>query len=74
MPGRNVHVAPIANGWVVEAEGWVGGQQKFTTEEEAIAAGTERAKRDKVELIIHNRDGRIRQRDSFGLDSRNINK
>lgn len=44
----------------------------FFTQEEAIAAGTERAKRGKVELLIHGRDGQIRERNSFGHDPRNI--
>lgn len=44
----------------------------FFTQEEAIVAGTERAKRDKVELLTHSRDGRIRARNSFTHDPRDI--
>ncbi|XQU77318.1 DUF2188 domain-containing protein (plasmid) [Cupriavidus sp. H18C2] len=40
----------------------------FSTQEEAIAAGIERAQRERVELLIHGRDGRIRARDSFSRD------
>ncbi|WP_407935228.1 DUF2188 domain-containing protein [Cupriavidus plantarum] len=40
----------------------------------AIKAGTERAKRDKFELLIHGREGQIRQRNSFSHDPRNINE
>jgi hypothetical protein len=72
MRGKNIHVVPTINGWAVEAEGGVGGQQQFSTEEDAITAGTERAKRDNVELLIHDRDGQIRERNSFGNDPRDI--
>ncbi|NOV25872.1 DUF2188 domain-containing protein [Cupriavidus necator] len=72
MPGKNIHVVPTNNGWAVEAEGGAGGQQQYATQEDAIAAGTERAKGEKVELLIHGRDGQIRERNSFGHDPRNI--
>ncbi len=68
---KDVHVGPADNGWAVE----VGGKADRTihaTQEAAIAAGNERAKRDKVELLIHGRDGKIRERNSFGHDPRNI--
>lgn len=44
----------------------------FATQEEAIAAGTERAKQDEVELLIHGRDGQIRERNTFGHDPRDV--
>ncbi|GJG96735.1 DUF2188 domain-containing protein [Cupriavidus pauculus] len=44
----------------------------FATQEEAITAGTEIARRDKVEILIHGRDGQIRERNSFGHDPRNV--
>ncbi|PZX32075.1 uncharacterized protein DUF2188 [Cupriavidus phytorum] len=71
MPGKNIHVVPTTNGWAVEAEGG-GGQQQYASQEDAITAGTERAKREQVELLIHGRDGQIRERNSFGHDPRNI--
>ncbi|MFS8978278.1 DUF2188 domain-containing protein [Cupriavidus necator] len=66
MPGKNIHVVPLENGWAVETEGGAGGQQQFTYQEVAIAAGTEKAREEKVELLIHGPDGRIRMRNSFG--------
>ncbi|MFC4484303.1 DUF2188 domain-containing protein [Cupriavidus campinensis] len=36
------------------------------------AAGTKRAKADKVELLIHGRDGQIRECNSFGHDPRHV--
>ncbi|KAI3591741.1 hypothetical protein D9X30_3266 [Cupriavidus sp. U2] len=67
MANKDIHIVPAGNEWPVEVAG--GGERTmFFTQEEAIAAGTERAKRDKVELLIHGRDGQIRERNSFGHD------
>ncbi|WP_423199102.1 MULTISPECIES: DUF2188 domain-containing protein [unclassified Cupriavidus] len=66
-----IHVVPAGNEWAVEEAGG-GDRTMFFTQEEAIAAGTERARRARVELLIHGRDGQIRQRNSFGHDPRDI--
>ena len=71
MPAKNIHVVPVDTGWAIETEGG-GGRQLFTSQEDAIAAGTEAARQQKVELLIHGRDGQIRERNSFGNDPRNI--
>lgn len=69
----NVHVVPTErNGWAVEVEGTDGATSHYPCQEEAIAAGTEKAKRDKVELFIHDRHGKIRERNSFGHDPRDV--
>ena len=67
----NIHVVPAGEGWAVEAAGG-GRRTMYATQEEAIQAGTERAQNDKVELLIHGRDGQIRERNSFGHDPRRI--
>lgn len=67
----DIHVVPAGDSWAVEAAG--GGKRTlYSTQDEAIAAGTERAQRDKVELLIHGRDGQIRERNSFGHDPRDV--
>nr|WP_315598611.1 DUF2188 domain-containing protein [uncultured Cupriavidus sp.] len=71
MANNDIHVVPAGKGWAVEAPN-SGKRTMFATQEEAIGAGTERAKHDKVELLIHGRDGQIRERNSFGHDPRNI--
>ena len=69
----NIHVVPTErNGWAVEVEGTDGATSHYPSQDEAIAAGTEKAKNDKVELFIHGRDGQIRERNSFGHDPRDI--
>ena len=70
----------MARGWVhtlrrdwqwlneVEGGGAIGG--KFARKTEAVQAGRERARREKTEHVIHNRDGRISSRNSYGSDPR----
>lgn len=71
MANQNIHVVPAGEGGAVEASGG-GKRTMFATQDEAIQAGTERAKADKVELLIHGRDGQIRERNSFGHDPRDV--
>jgi hypothetical protein len=42
------------------------------TKREAQEAGRERARKDKVEHIIQNEDGKIAQRNSYGRDPRSV--
>ncbi len=42
MPGKNIHVVPVDSGWAIETELGAGGRQLFTSQEDAIAAGTKR--------------------------------
>lgn len=69
----NIHVVPTQrNGWAVEVEGSAGPAKLYNTQEEAIAAGTALAQVDKVELLIHGRDGQVLARNSFGHEPRAI--
>ncbi|MBP0618875.1 DUF2188 domain-containing protein [Cupriavidus consociatus] len=72
MPGKNIHVVPTHNGWAVESEGGAGRQQRFTSMDHAIATGLEKARRARVELLIHGRDRQIVERSSFGNDPRDV--
>ncbi|WP_244787583.1 DUF2188 domain-containing protein [Cupriavidus pauculus] len=65
----NIHVVPAGEGWAVEAAG-SGHRTLYATQDEAIEAGTARAQRDNVELLIHGRDGQVRARSSFEHDPR----
>lgn len=64
---RNVHVIPSNDGWDVKVEGRQGAKH-FRTQREAIRAGQRLARGNRSEHIVHGRDGRIRQRDSYGRD------
>lgn len=69
----NIHVVPAdGNDWAIEVEGSGRSNVHYPSQEEAIREATEQAKRAKVELIIHGRDGQIRERNSFGNDPRDI--
>lgn len=66
---NDIHLVPVGEGWAAERAG--GGERTmFATQEEAISTGTERARHDKVESLIHGQDGQIRERNSFGHDPR----
>lgn len=68
--GRNQHVVPHKNGWAVKGEGNSKATVVEPTQEKAIKAAREIARNQPSELIIHGKDGRIRERDSHGHDPR----
>ena len=61
---KSVHVVPHEEGWSVKRVGASKGNL-FDTQERAVNVAHKRAKRDGVELFIHGRDGRIRERNSY---------
>jgi hypothetical protein len=65
---RNVHVVPRDGGWAVVRSGAERDSSYHSTQSEAINAGRNTAQRARVELLIHGRNGQIRERDSFGHD------
>lgn len=44
----------------------------YGTKDEALAAGRDAAKADKVEHVIRNQDGQIGAKNSYGNDPRNV--
>jgi hypothetical protein len=64
---KNVHVVPSDGGWNVKVEGG-SRSSHFSKQSEAIQEGRRLAQGNRSEHIIHGRDGRIRQRDSYGRD------
>ena len=68
--GKNQHVVPSKNnGWDVKGEGNTKATKHFDTKKAALAYAREISNNQKSELIIHNKDGRISQKDSHGPDS-----
>ncbi|HYF54259.1 MAG TPA: DUF2188 domain-containing protein [Salinarimonas sp.] len=65
-PGQ--HVVPNGNRWSVRKAGAARASGTFTTQEEAISRAKEIARSQGTELFIHGRDGRIRERNSYGRD------
>jgi len=64
---RNQHVVPHDGKWAVKPEGGRA-SSIHDTQREAIERGREIAQNQNSELLIHGRDGRIRDRDSHGND------
>jgi ketosteroid isomerase-like protein len=71
MP-KNQHVTRHPDGWQVIGAGNSRATAVFKTQAEAIAAGRKIAQNQSSELVIHGRDGRIREKNSYGNDPRNI--
>ncbi|KAF2956262.1 DUF2188 domain-containing protein [Marinitoga sp. 38H-ov] len=65
---KNQHVVPHNGGWAVRGEGNKKVTKKFDTQKDAIDFGKEIAKNQKSELIIHRKDGKIRDKNSYGND------
>ena len=65
---KGQHVVPNGSGWGVKKAGASRASSNHTTQADAIAAATRIARNQKTELYIHGRDGRIRERNSYGGD------
>jgi len=66
-------VKPKAEGgWSVQREGTSRAAGNFSTQKEAIDRGKELATNASSELIVQNKQGRIRSKDSYGNDPRSI--
>lgn len=65
---KSVHTLPHGDGWANRREDAFRVSKRFDTKAEAQSAGRETARREKTEHIIHNRDGRIGERNSYGND------
>ena len=68
MSKKGQHVVPNAGKWSVRAAGAQRASKTFATQQEAIEDAREKARRQGTELYIHGRDGRIRERNSYGRD------
>lgn len=69
---KNQHVVPNGDKWAVKGAGNEKNTRVVNTQKEAINIAREIAINQQSELVIHRPDGRIRDKDSFGNDPRNI--
>jgi hypothetical protein len=67
---KPIHTVHRKDQWVNVREGSDRALSKAPTKAEAQAAGRDRAMKDKVEHVIHNKDGKIGQKNSYGNDPR----
>lgn len=65
---RSQHVVPSDGKWAVRAAGGRKATRVYKTQKRAIVAATRIAKRQETELVIHGRDGRIREKSTYAKD------
>lgn len=68
MAKPNQHVVPKGNDWAVRGAGNTRATSITSTQSEAIRIARDIAINNRSEVVIHGRDGRIRDKDSFGHD------
>lgn len=68
MAGKNQHIVPHADGWAVRGEGNQRVSSVHDTQQQAIEAGRQSAINQGTELLVHGRNGQIRERNSYGKD------
>lgn len=66
--GKNQHVVPHDGGWAVRGAGNTRATSIHDTQATAIDAARDIARNQASELLIHGRNGQIRDRDSYGGD------
>lgn len=69
MGKRNQHVVPLGNGWAVKGAG----NDRITviteTKKEAVEVARKIAKNNHSELVIHGKDGKIQDKDSYSYSN-----
>ena len=68
MPKKNQHVVPHEQGWAVKGEGNTRASSVHPTQRAAIEAARESAVSNRSEMLIHGRNGQIRERNTYGND------
>jgi uncharacterized protein YdaT len=66
--GKNQHVVRRENGWGVRGEGNSRDSVQIGTQREAIDAARQIAQNNGSDVVIRGRDGKIRERNSYGND------
>jgi hypothetical protein len=66
--GKNQHVVKHPDGWAVKGAGNQKATRVIETQQEAIDIAKQIAENQKSEMLIHGRNGRIRERNSYGND------
>lgn len=64
----NQHVVPRDDGWAVKGAGNNKDTSHHKTQGNAIKAARDIAINQRSEVVIHGRDGKIRDKDSYGND------
>lgn len=69
---KQIHVVKTNNGkWAYKKSGAKRASGVFNTQKEAIDAAIDKAKRQgETEVFVHGKDGKIRERNTYGNDPR----
>ena len=65
---KNLHVVPCEEGWAIKKEGSNNYIKTFDTKAPCVDYARDLARNEKNELLIHGKDGKIQNRDSYGND------
>jgi len=65
---KNQHVVKYGNGWAIKGAGNSKATKVTNTQKEAIKITNEIARNQKSETVIHGRNGKIRDKNSYGND------
>ncbi len=65
---KRIHIVPHDTGWATRREGASRAGSIHPTQAEATQAARETAIRERGEVVIHGRNGRIRDANSYGND------
>ena len=68
MTKKNIHVTPHGDKWAVQREVSSRASSLHDTQKEAVQKGRQTARKDKTEFYLHNKQGQIRECDSYGND------
>lgn len=68
MSEKNQHVVPHGNNWAVKGAGNQKATSVHATQSEAIREAKEIAQNQKSEMLVHGKNGQIRERNSYGND------
>ena len=64
--GKNQHVVSLGDRWAVKEEGTAEPFAVFKTQSEAWEKAKSIARKERSEALLHGRDGRIRERNTYG--------
>lgn len=70
--GKDQHVVPHKDGWAIKGAGNSKATKVCSTQKEAINFGREIAINQESELLIHGKNGEIREKNSYGNDPKDI--
>jgi hypothetical protein len=68
MSKRDIHGVPRDGGWAVRRERADHDSSHHDRKSDAMAVARDTARRDRVEVVEHGRNGRIQDSDSYGSD------